>query len=84
MPVLKDELIMDRLITNSIRNRVDGLRKEMAELEAETKPIQDSLDTLVRMQQRYVTSSKLLLDFHIAYICGDLHCIPFRLISAYA
>lgn len=75
---------MDRLITNSIRNRVDGLRKEMAELEAETKPIQDSLDTLVRMQQRYVTSSKLLLDFHIACICGDLHRIPFRLISAYA
>ncbi|CAL8088942.1 unnamed protein product [Orchesella dallaii] len=57
VPVLKDELIMDRLVTNSIRNRIEGLKKEMAELEAETRPIQDSLDTLVRMQQRSLDSN---------------------------
>lgn len=53
VPVLKDEVLTDRLAaSSSARSRQETLRKEMMDLEAEMKQLQDSLDTLLRMQHR--------------------------------
>ena len=55
VPILKDEVIQDRLTLVSLRNRSEGLKKEMAELESDMRQLQDALDTLLRMQTRSVT-----------------------------
>ncbi|CAG7691245.1 unnamed protein product [Allacma fusca] len=57
VPVLKDELLVERLTTPGARNRQETLRKEMSELESEMKQLNDSLDTLIRMQQRSLDSN---------------------------
>lgn len=43
---------MDRQAAASARNRLEALRKEIASTESEMKQLQDSMDTLIRMQER--------------------------------
>jgi len=52
VPVLKDEVVQDRLSAAALKLRHESLKKEMVELESEMRQLQDSLDTLIRMQQR--------------------------------
>ncbi|XP_068081695.1 SH3 and cysteine-rich domain-containing protein isoform X2 [Anabrus simplex] len=56
-PPLKNEIVVDRLSSVSARARYDALRKEELELETQIKQLQDSLDTLLRIQQRSLESS---------------------------
>lgn len=54
-PPLKNEVVVDRLASIAIRNRYEALKKEASELESQIKQLQDALDTLLRIQQRYVS-----------------------------
>ncbi|XP_049954638.1 uncharacterized protein LOC126470681 [Schistocerca serialis cubense] len=56
-PLLKNEIIVDRLASVSVRTRLDTLRKEAMDLEQQMKQNQDALDTLLRIQQRSLESS---------------------------
>ncbi|XP_049845152.1 uncharacterized protein LOC126297890 isoform X5 [Schistocerca gregaria] len=56
-PLLKNEIIVDRLASVSVRTRLDALRKEAMDLEQQMKQNQDALDTLLRIQQRSLESS---------------------------
>lgn len=56
-PPLKDELVIDRLSAVQVRPSYDALRKEAADLEAQIRQVQDSLDTLLRIQQRSLEAS---------------------------
>ncbi|XP_035710620.1 uncharacterized protein LOC110853970 isoform X3 [Folsomia candida] len=57
VPILKEEVIMERQAAVSARNRLEGLRKEIASMESEMKQLQDSMDTLIRMQERSLDSN---------------------------
>jgi len=54
-PPLKNEIVVDRLASIAIRSRYEALKKEASELESQIKQLQDALDTLLRIQQRYVS-----------------------------
>ena len=41
----------------AVRSRYEALKKEASELESQIKQLQDALDTLLRIQQRYVSLS---------------------------
>jgi uncharacterized protein involved in exopolysaccharide biosynthesis len=56
-PPLKNEVVVDRLASIAVRSRYDALKKEASELESQIKQLQDALDTLLRIQQRYVSLS---------------------------
>ncbi|CAG2068077.1 unnamed protein product [Timema podura] len=51
-PPLKNELVVDRLVNLQPRSRFEALKKEALELDTQIKQLQDSLDTLLRIQQR--------------------------------
>jgi hypothetical protein len=53
-PPLKNELVVDRLASIPVRSRYEALKKEATELESQIKQLHDALDTLLRIQQRYV------------------------------
>ncbi|XP_045474668.1 uncharacterized protein LOC123680682 isoform X5 [Harmonia axyridis] len=57
IPPLKDELVIDRLSAVQLKPSHDALSKEAADLEIQIRQIKDSLDTLVRVQQRSVEAS---------------------------
>ncbi|KAL3268113.1 hypothetical protein HHI36_007240 [Cryptolaemus montrouzieri] len=57
IPPLRDELVIDRLSAVQLKPSHDALSKEAADLEIQIRQIKDSLDTLVRMQQRSVEAS---------------------------
>ncbi|XP_068214878.1 uncharacterized protein Stacl isoform X4 [Palaemon carinicauda] len=54
---LKDELILDRLAALSSRNRYEALKKESADLERQIAQLQDSQETLLRIQQRNIEAN---------------------------
>jgi uncharacterized protein involved in exopolysaccharide biosynthesis len=54
-PPLKNEIVVDRLASIAVRSHYEALKKEAAELEGQIKQLQDALDTLLRIQQRYVS-----------------------------
>lgn len=54
--VLKDELVFDRLAGFSLRTKYDSLKKDTAEVEAHVRQLIECLDSLNRLQQRYVNS----------------------------
>jgi predicted nucleic acid-binding Zn-ribbon protein len=54
-PPLKSEIVVDRLASIAVRSRYEALKKEASELESQIKQLQDALDTLLRIQQRYVS-----------------------------
>ncbi|XP_064102525.1 uncharacterized protein LOC135212740 isoform X3 [Macrobrachium nipponense] len=54
---LKDELILDRLAALSSRNRHEALKKEAADLERQIAQLQDSQETLLRIQQRNIEAN---------------------------
>lgn len=56
-PPLKDELVIDRLSAVQVRPSHDALRKEANDLDSQIRQIQDSLDTLLRIQQRSAESA---------------------------
>ncbi|CAH0388916.1 unnamed protein product [Bemisia tabaci] len=56
-PSLRNELVIDRSASLDIRTKYDSLRVEEADLMAQISKLQDSLDTLCRIQQRSVESS---------------------------
>lgn len=56
-PPLKDQLVLDRLSAVQVQPAHEALRKESADLEAQIRQIQDSLDTLLRIQQRSLESA---------------------------
>ena len=53
-PPLKNEIVVDRLASIQIRGRYESLKKEASELDSQIKQLHDALDTLLRIQQRYV------------------------------
>jgi hypothetical protein len=53
-PPLKNEIVVERLASIPIRSRYEALKKEATELESQIKQLHDALDTLLRIQQRYV------------------------------
>jgi hypothetical protein len=53
-PPLKNEIVVDRLASIPVRSLHEALKKEASELESQIKQLHDSLDTLLRIQQRYV------------------------------
>jgi hypothetical protein len=53
-PPLKDEILVDRLASIPVRSRYEALKKEAADLEGQIKQLHDALETLLRIQQRYV------------------------------
>ncbi|XP_044755270.1 uncharacterized protein LOC123314203 [Coccinella septempunctata] len=57
IPPLKDELVIDRLSALQLKPSHDALSKEAADLDVQIRQIKDSLDTLVRVQQRSVEAS---------------------------
>ncbi|XP_021916458.1 SH3 and cysteine-rich domain-containing protein isoform X4 [Zootermopsis nevadensis] len=56
-PPLKNEVVVDRLASITVRSRYDALKKEASELESQIKQLHDALDTLLRIQQRSLESS---------------------------
>jgi len=49
---LKNELVVDRLASLDVRAGYDTIRAELMDLESQMKQIQDSVETLKRLQQR--------------------------------
>lgn len=49
---MKNEIVLDRLASLDVKSRYESLRNEAAELETQIKQLQDTLDTLSRIQQR--------------------------------
>ncbi len=47
-------MIIDRASQQSVRNRLDALRQESQELEVQTRQLTDALETLVRIQAKWV------------------------------
>lgn len=64
MPILKEEVIMERQAAVSARNRLESLKKEIASTESEMKQLQDSMDTLIRMQERFVLHFVVIKFIH--------------------
>ncbi|XP_018335043.1 uncharacterized protein LOC108743940, partial [Agrilus planipennis] len=56
-PPLKNSLVIDRLSAVQILPAHDALSKEAADLESQIRQIQDSLDTLQRIQVRSLESA---------------------------
>ncbi|XP_031355889.1 uncharacterized protein LOC116180168 isoform X4 [Photinus pyralis] len=56
-PPLKDQLVIDRLSAVQVQPAHDALKKESADLDAQIRQIQDSLETLLRIQQRSLESA---------------------------
>ncbi|XP_050536374.1 uncharacterized protein LOC126902806 isoform X2 [Daktulosphaira vitifoliae] len=54
---LKNELVVDRLASLDIRAGYDTIRAELMDLESQMKQIQDSVETLKRLQQRSLEQS---------------------------
>ena len=52
--ILHDELMVDRNTQGSARNRFDLLRGEAENLDIQTRQLTDALETLVRIQARYI------------------------------
>lgn len=48
----KNELVTDYMTITEVREKHDALKMESVKLEAQIKQFQDSLDTLLRFQQR--------------------------------
>jgi hypothetical protein len=51
--VLKDELVFDRLAGFSLRTKYDSLKKDTAEVEAHVRQLNECMESLTRLQQRY-------------------------------
>ncbi|XP_057670489.1 uncharacterized protein LOC130902399 isoform X2 [Diorhabda carinulata] len=56
-PPLRDELVIDKLSAVQLKPSHDVLKKEALDLDVQIRQIQDSIDTLLRMQQKSVESS---------------------------
>ncbi|XP_077549236.1 uncharacterized protein LOC144162534 isoform X3 [Haemaphysalis longicornis] len=56
-PTLGEQVIVDRLASLSVSSRSESLRQDVAQLEAQVRQLQDTLDALLRMQQRSLESS---------------------------
>ncbi|KAL0277870.1 UNVERIFIED_CONTAM: hypothetical protein PYX00_004997 [Menopon gallinae] len=56
-PVLKNEIVVDRLANIQIKERLDAMKKDCSDLEAQIKQLTDALHTLTRVQQRSVDSN---------------------------
>ena len=54
IPALYDEIVIDRNSQGSVRSRLDTLKLESNDLEGQTRQLTDALETLVRIQARYV------------------------------
>lgn len=61
---LKNELVVDRLANLDVRAGYDTIRAELMDLESQMKQIQDSVETLKRLQQRfYSLTYKLICSY---------------------
>jgi hypothetical protein len=76
VPILKDEVIMERQAAASARSRLEALKKELATLEGEMKTLQDAMDTLIRMQERYSRPTLLLLSHYVIPAFSIEHLFP--------
>ncbi|XP_037556210.1 uncharacterized protein LOC119433142 isoform X4 [Dermacentor silvarum] len=56
-PSLGEQVIVDRLASLSVSSRSESLRQDVAQLEVQVRQLQDTLDALLRMQQRSLESS---------------------------
>lgn len=65
---LKNELVVDRLANLDVRAGYDTIRAELMDLESQMKQIQDSVETLKRLQQRFYSLTYKL-------ICSYILCI---------
>ena len=52
--VLKDELYVDRLSGFSFRTKYDSLKKEVSDIESQIRQLNEGLDSLNRLLQRFV------------------------------
>ena len=66
LPIKTDEVVLDRVVSVNARNRYEQLRMEAKDLETSIKQLSDALDTLIRIQAKYVSSSELELPLKIA------------------
>lgn len=57
IPVLKDEVIIDKSLVVPMRSKYEALKKECAELEIKIRGLQEALESLIRLQQRSLDSS---------------------------
>lgn len=55
---LRNELVVDRLASLDVRAGYDTIRAELMDLESQMKQIQDSVETLKRLQQRFKQAYK--------------------------
>lgn len=63
---LKNELVVDRLANLDVRAGYDTIRAELMDLESQMKQIQDSVETLKRLQQRfYLATYKFIYTYAI-------------------
>lgn len=71
---LKNELVVDRLANLDVRAGYDTIRAELMDLESQMKQIQDSMETLKRLQQRFC---QIIYTYtkhtHILIIISYLH-----------
>ena len=51
-PPLRDEIIVDRATQNSARNRFDTLNKEEADLEVNSRQMEEAYNTMKMIQTR--------------------------------
>ncbi|XP_077500248.1 SH3 and cysteine-rich domain-containing protein isoform X4 [Amblyomma americanum] len=56
-PTLGEQVVVDRLASLSVSSRSESLRQDVAQLEVQVRQLQDTLDALLRMQQRSLESS---------------------------
>lgn len=50
---LKNDLVVDRLASLDVKAGYDTIRAELMDLESQMKQIQDSVEALKRLQQRF-------------------------------
>lgn len=59
---LKNDLVVDRLASLDVRTGYDTIRAELMDLESQMKQIQDSVETLKRLQQRFFDNYLMALS----------------------
>lgn len=54
---LGEQMVLDRLGSLSVTSRSESLKQDIGQLEAQVRQLQDTLDSLIRLQQRSLESS---------------------------
>ncbi len=71
--MLKDELIFDRLAGFSLRTKFEALKKDVVDVESHVRQLNDCLDSLNRMQQRYLKKRNRFIFFINTYISSTTY-----------